>query len=362
MARIKNIIFDWCGTLVDDLPAVWRATNEVLRNAGVPELTLDEYRSEFELPFKRFYDRFTPDIPLSQLEAWYHPAFHAEQDSIAELPHARDFLEFCAANELRMFVLSSIHHEHFEQHRKITGFGPFLERSYVDVRDKTECIHDVLKENRLDPRETVFIGDMQHDIVAARHGGVHSVGVLTGFNRSDQLRAAKPDLLVEHLGELRDLLRHADLDFAPRHSSGGVSQPIVTVGALVFNDRDEVLLVRTHKWSGLWGIPGGKTKLNERSEDALIRELKEETDLDVAEIEFVLVQDCIHSKEFYRDAHFVLLNYTCRVKGEPAVVLNEEAQEFVWLPLEKVSELPLNSPTRILLDAVSERREPALAK
>ena len=59
--------------------------------------------------------------------------------------------------------------------------------------------------------------------------------------------------------------------------------------------------------------------------DALRREIKEETNLDVTDIEFVLVQDCIHSKEFYRDAHFVLLNYTCRCAGQkPRVKLNDE--------------------------------------
>ena len=91
-------------------------------------------------------------------------------------------------------------------------------------------------------------------------------------------------------------------------------------------------MIRTHKWSNKWGIPGGKIKWGETSEAALRREIKEETDLKVTDIEFVLVQDCIHSKEFYRDAHFVLLNYTCRCAGKnPRVKLNDEGQEFRWL-------------------------------
>ena len=85
--------------------------------------------------------------------------------------------------------------------------------------------------------------------------------------------------------------------------------------------------------------------------DALRREIKEETALDVQDIVFVMVQDCIHSREFYRDAHFVLLNYTCRCVGEPKVRLNEEAQEFQWLSLDAAFQLPLNQPTRILLEA-----------
>jgi ADP-ribose pyrophosphatase YjhB (NUDIX family) len=70
-------------------------------------------------------------------------------------------------------------------------------------------------------------------------------------------------------------------------------------------------------------------------------------------VEFVLVQDCIHSKEFYRDAHFVLLNYTCRCAGEPAVKLNDEAREFRWVTAAQALELPLNQPTRKLLQAVA---------
>jgi ADP-ribose pyrophosphatase YjhB (NUDIX family) len=112
-------------------------------------------------------------------------------------------------------------------------------------------------------------------------------------------------------------------------------------------------MVRTHKWSNLWGIPGGKVKWGEPSVEALRREVLEETGLAVTDIEFVLVQDCIHSKEFYRDAHFVLLNYTCRCAGEPAVKLNDEAREYRWITIAEAFDLPLNQPTRKLLLAVA---------
>jgi hypothetical protein len=68
------------------------------------------------------------------------------------------------------------------------------------------------------------------------------------------------------------------------------------------------------------------------------------------------VQDCIHSKEFYRDAHFVLLNYTCRITGKPDVKLNHEAQEFAWVTPAAAKKLKLNKPTKILLEAVLKLR------
>ena len=112
-------------------------------------------------------------------------------------------------------------------------------------------------------------------------------------------------------------------------------------------------MIRTHKWSNLWGIPGGKVKWGEPSAQALRREIKEETDLNITDIEFVLVQDCIHSKEFYRDAHFVLLNYTCRCVGAMDVTLNDEAREFRWVGVSEALQMPINAPTRKLLDAVA---------
>jgi phosphoglycolate phosphatase len=357
---IRNIVFDWSGTLVDDLPAVWEATNYVLTQAGKAVLTLDQFRAEFCLPFTGFYDRHTPDVPMAQLEIWFHGRFREVQASVCALPHAREFLEFCRQHRLRTFLLSTVAPDHFAVQERATGFGKFLDRPYTGVWDKRQKIHEILTENNLSPAETLFIGDMQHDIETARHGGIHSCAVLTGYNTLEQLRAAKPDLIVEHLGELRELLHQNQLHLQPPLKRFEEAHPpIVTVGGLIFDSHDQVLLVRTHKWSNLWGIPGGKIKWGETSPAALRRELKEETNLDVSDVEFVLVQDCIHSKEFYRDAHFVLLNYTCRAEDTSGIKLNDEAQEFRWLSLAAALKMPINQPTRVLLEAVAQNQTSA---
>ncbi|HEY2083884.1 MAG TPA: NUDIX domain-containing protein [Verrucomicrobiae bacterium] len=354
---IRNIIFDWSGTLVDDLPAVWKATNYVLAQSERAEMSLEEFRAEFCLPFTSFYDKYTPHVPLPQLETWFHSEFKQAQDSVCELPYARRFLEFCRERKIRTFLLSAVHEDHFAVQAAVTDFGKYLDKPYLGVWDKQKKIHDILEENKLDPEETLFIGDMQHDIETARHGGVHSCAVLTGYNTLTQLRAARPEMIVEHLGELRHILEQNGMNLKPAaEQSEETHPPISTVGGLIFNQAGGVLMIRTHKWSNLWGIPGGKIKWGEPSEDALRREIKEETDLDIDDIQFVLAQDCIHSKEFYRDAHFILLNYTCRCTSEPHVRLNEEAREFRWVTMDTALQMEINQPTRKLLQAVQENR------
>jgi len=201
----------------------------------------------------------------------------------------------------------------------------------------------------------LFVGDMQHDIETARHGGIFSCAVLTGYNRLNQLRAVEPDLIVEHLGELREMLARQKFEIRSRRDSESPELnglPIATVGALIFDAAGQALMIRTQKWSQLWGIPGGKIKFGETSVEALRREIREETALEIENIMFVFVQDCIHSKEFYRDAHFILLNYTCQCVGEPRVQLNDEAQEFRWVSVGDALAMELNQPTRVLIETV----------
>ena len=349
---IRNVIFDWSGTLVDDLPVAWGAANHVLKRAGRPGIALDEFRKEFHPPYDDFFARHAPGVAGPQIEAWFNDSFRTSQDSVVALPHALEFLEFCRGRGARMAVLSGIPEEHFQIQAAAMGFDIFFGRTYLYVQDKRKAIAAVLEENGFRAGETVFIGDMPHDIETAKHGGVRSCAVLTGYCRLEQLRAAGPDLMVEHLGELLGILERNQMNLTLPEAEPD-AKPVVTVGALIFNDAGEVLMVRTHKWSDLWGIPGGKIKWGEGSEAALRRELREETDLEIADIKFVLAQDCIRSPEFYREAHFVLLNYTARCVGVPKVKLNDEAREFAWVTREKALAMKINQPTRVLLEAVA---------
>ncbi|MEB3329357.1 MAG: NUDIX domain-containing protein [Candidatus Sericytochromatia bacterium] len=122
------------------------------------------------------------------------------------------------------------------------------------------------------------------------------------------------------------------------------------MGALTLAPDGRFLVVRTHKWRDAWGVPGGKIDWGETMEEALVREFREETGLDVRDLRFVAAYEAVDSEEFYKPAHMILLNFVCRCDGGP-VVLSDEAQAWRWVTTEEAATLPLNSFTRRLVAA-----------
>ena len=342
MPVIKNIIFDWSGTLVNDFPPVLAATNEIFARYGKPLMTEQEFREKFCLPFTEFYAKNLPEASMVELDHYYHSSFKLLQEGIPLLPHAKETLEYCRAQGMKIFLLSSIHAEHFAVQAERLGISGYFTKAYVQVIDKRKVIHSLLAEFDLEPGETIFVGDMEHDIATAKHGGIMSCGVLTGYNTLTMLQAAEPDLLFKDLLGLKNYLAH--------HRQPEAPPPIATVGALIVNPEGKLLMIRTYKWSNLWGIPGGKIKGGESSLDAVKREVMEETGLAISDIKFVMVQDCIYSKEFYKPAHFLLLNYFAKTDANREVILNDESDEYRWLDYDDALKLPLNTPSRILLE------------
>jgi len=203
---IRNVILDWSGTLADDLSAVLRATNLIFQEYGRSQLTLDEFRRDFRLPFSGFYSEFLPEATAEGLEGLFERFFQGLQDEIPLLPGAREFLEYCRDTERRIFLLSTIKADHFEEQATRLDVKHFFEHSYVQIMDKREKIREILAVHGLDPLETMFVGDMVHDIETARHGGVLDVAVLTGFDPADKLLAVHPTVVIRDLSALRAII------------------------------------------------------------------------------------------------------------------------------------------------------------
>lgn len=124
--------------------------------------------------------------------------------------------------------------------------------------------------------------------------------------------------------------------------SGPLTGPVVAVGAVARRD-DEILLVRRGRGpaQGRWSLPGGRVELGEDLWEAVVREVAEETGLEVVVERFLgwVERIDLGSEEPY---HFVILDFLVDVY-DPAVepVAGDDAAEAEWVPLDDVAELPL---------------------
>jgi ADP-ribose pyrophosphatase YjhB (NUDIX family) len=107
--------------------------------------------------------------------------------------------------------------------------------------------------------------------------------------------------------------------------------PVLAVGAVVVND-GALLMVKRGKepGKGLWSIPGGRVEHNELLSDALVREVKEETGLDIEVVELLGIL------EVSGDPHYVILDHVAVVAGDPSPTPGDDAEEVRWVRLEDV--------------------------
>lgn len=123
------------------------------------------------------------------------------------------------------------------------------------------------------------------------------------------------------------------------------SAPEPTVGAVIVNPRGEIFLFQSHKWRDAWAIPGGHIEAGESAEAAVRREVLEETGLSVDTVRFLCYQECIYDPAFWRQKHFIFLDFVCTTAGGE-VTLNDEAEAWRWVAPAELDSLRIEPFTR----------------
>jgi 8-oxo-dGTP diphosphatase len=138
----------------------------------------------------------------------------------------------------------------------------------------------------------------------------------------------------------------------------------VGVGAVVWRG-ERVLLVRRAKppRAGQWSLPGGAQQLGETLAEAVRREVREETGLDLEGVQLLTTVDLVDRDQGGRVRyHFTLVDFTAEASHGEAVA-GDDAAAVAWFAIDELPGLGLWSETlRIIGDAAEARRaRPAVA-
>jgi len=137
-------------------------------------------------------------------------------------------------------------------------------------------------------------------------------------------------------------------------------QPVVGVGAVIIKEGKIVLIKRGNEPSkGKWSIPGGHVELGENLKEAVIRETKEETCLDVDNpILMDVVENVDLDEQFKIKYHYVIVDYLVHVKGGN-IEAASDAAELRWVPFCEVDSYNLTASFRLFFRDNREKLERA---
>jgi pyrophosphatase PpaX len=201
---VRNILFDWDGTLLNSFEADAAAYLAMFRALGIP-WTLADLERHYSPDWYRVYR--AARLPREQWQRadrlWRQ---HYARQQCALMPGARGVLSALAARFRIGLVTSG---DRTRVRRELRRFGltrVFRVRIYAEStrlrKPNPAPLELALRRLRATPETSVYIGDAPEDIVMARHAGVRSIAVLGSFPTHTRLRASRPSALIERIAHL----------------------------------------------------------------------------------------------------------------------------------------------------------------
>jgi phosphoglycolate phosphatase len=211
--RDKAVIFDWNGTLLDDVTHTIHATNAVLEHLGHAPVTLDRYRKHCRVPIAHMYQDFGVDMDeLTRHKTVIHDMWNGIYNTRTQMAGlrqgAQEALDSLKRQEQRVIILSNHTveniaghaqrfgiHEHFEAILAYESYGAaFLKQV------KGERLKSYIEQHKIN--EGIVVGDTEEEVDIARAHGFTAVAIMDGVCSTERLKAAKPDFLIDDLRKI----------------------------------------------------------------------------------------------------------------------------------------------------------------
>ena len=211
---IHTVIWDWNGTLLDDLDVSFFAINQVLSANGYPPIRdLDAYREVFCFPVSEYYRRVGFDFsrtPFEMLAKQFMDCYHPAAAHCALAPDALDTLRAVRELGVRQVLLSASLQSHLEMQVGRYPIRAFFDRLLgigdIYAASKAQLAADFVAASSAPAEGFLFVGDTLHDLEVARGCGARCL-LYCGGHQSRTVLASGGVPVVDRLSRLGELLR-----------------------------------------------------------------------------------------------------------------------------------------------------------
>ena len=198
---MPTILWDWNGTLVDDVALTVQINREVFESRGYPPVTVEAYRRMFRFPVRDYYrDLGVSDADFPEVAAAWNTGYM--QTFGPQVPLFPDAVEtvrrFREAGFRQAIVSLSRHDQLLYQIRCYPGLEPLFDE-ICGTRDfyadsKVAMALDFMRRFHADPADTVFLGDTCHDAEVAGAIGCRCILIRGGHQADSSLAGAHAEL------------------------------------------------------------------------------------------------------------------------------------------------------------------------
>ncbi len=206
--KLEAVIWDWNGTMLNDLHLSLRTINSLLNERRLPLLTTERYLDLFTFPVSHYYQLIGFDFTREPFETPAHQFIERYGAMVKECglhPEVCPCLKRIADSGCKQFILSAMQQQQLDEtvwQNRITHF--FEEVCGLDDHyavSKIDNGHRLMKTRELNGDTTVLIGDTIHDYEVATALNCHCILVANGHQSRCRLESTGTKV-VSHLGEV----------------------------------------------------------------------------------------------------------------------------------------------------------------
>lgn len=209
MLNCKAIIWDYNGTLLNDLSIGVECINRMLSKRELPLLSVERYREVFTFPVKKYYESVGFDF---NREDWDKAAKEFIQHYTSLLPQSEIFPEALellskfSANGKKQFILSAMEQNMLNQSTQneniITYFDEISGIDNIYASSKIENGLQLLKKYKLQAKEVCLLGDTTHDYEVAKELGCQCILIAAGHQSFNKLKQTGCPIVVNDLNDI----------------------------------------------------------------------------------------------------------------------------------------------------------------